>query len=142
MAILCFGPIAVSLIPFGILLLPIWVVALVDRVFGMPVGANYGPDETVWTFVFPIACLLLGIAGLVGLFRVISDLRDPDAPVRGRRLTQVLVACGLLSILIFNGVEGGINPFEATTAAIVYWILPLAGAIYFLYVARRLLFRS
>jgi hypothetical protein len=64
----------------------------------------------------------------------------PDNPIRGRRLTQVLVACGVLSVVIFNAGGGGFSLSEAGTAEMIYAILPLIGTIYFLYVARRRFF--
>ena len=140
-AIFCFGPIAVTLLPWGVLLLPIWIVGLVNDLSGNPMGVGYGPEETIWVSIYPIACLLLGIAGLVGLFRVLSIANAPDSPVRGRRLTQVLVTCGVVSVVIFNGGGGGIiSPFEAAVPAMIYWVLPLVGTVYFLFVARRRLF--
>lgn len=140
-AVVCFGPIALTLLPFGLLLFPMWIVMVIDRVTGRPVGAHYGPDETIWAVSMAPTLVLLGVAGLIGLFRVLSSDGSSAPTTKGRRLTQGLVACGVLGIVIFNVGDSGINPLEHPIPATMYWILPLIGTLYFFYAARAQLFR-
>jgi hypothetical protein len=109
----------------------------VNDLSGNPMGVAYGPGKTIWVSLLPIACLLLGVAGLVGLFRVLSMVNSPDNPMGKTAHTQVLVACGVLSVVLFNASGGGFSLAEAGTAEVIYAILPLIGTIYFLYIARR-----
>ena len=139
-ALVCFGPITISLIPLGLLLLPVWVSSLGNQLAGNPVNVHYGPEETIWTTVLPIALLLSGLAGLIGLLRVLRIVNSQHRPVRGRRLTLLLIACGVLSIVILN--RGFVDPFRNMMAAMIYWILPLCGTVYFLYVSRKALFST
>ncbi len=139
-ALICFGPIAIALIPFGLLLLPYWLSDLGNRLAGNAANVHYGPGATIWDTVLPIALLLSGLAGLVGLFRVLAILNFPHRVMRRRAITLLLAACGVVSVVVFSATGGYLDPYENATAAMVYWVLPLCGTLYFLYVGRRELF--
>jgi hypothetical protein len=140
-ALICFGPITLVLVPFGLFLLPIWLSILANDVAGNPMGVHYSAGETIWDTVWPITALLLGLLGLVGLFRILSALRSEHADTNKRLLTQLFIASGIVGVVLFNAMVGWINPLEEAAAAMIYWILPLGGTLYFLYVARMTLFR-
>ena len=136
-ALVCFAPISISLLPWGLLLLPNWISSLANQLEGNPKNVFYGPDGTIWVDIWPIASFLFGIAGIVGLFRFLGIVNFPDRPHRKKLLTWILVTCGVLGVVIFNVTGGGVNPLKYTTAAMVYWILPLGGTAYFLFLAQK-----
>ena len=141
MALACFGPVGLLTILPGMLLLPTWMMGLASSAQGS--GYDYsGPTESIFHYIWPIASLLLGVVGIVGLLSVLSIVNFPDRPHLGIRMTRFAVACGVLGIVVFNVLVGGINPATSPIEAAIYWILPLCGTTYFLLAASDTLFHE
>lgn len=136
MAFGCFGPIALLTIPPGLLLLPVWIQGSLRGQYDTYDQA--GPGDYIW----PLASLVLGIAGLVGLLSTLSLVNSPNPRHQGLRVTRFAVVCGVLGIVLFNVKVGGINPVSDPIMAAIYWILPLFGTAYFLDTIRNLPLRE
>lgn len=138
-AIVCFGPVALLTLPFGFLVLPVWLTSLANRLTSNP-NIHYGPEDTIWDDIVPIVLLFLGILGIVGLLRVVSMANQPSHLRQRSPLTLFLVACGIGGLAIANLVWGAVDPLEDLPRAMASWILPLCGTTYFLWIARNDLF--
>jgi uncharacterized protein with PQ loop repeat len=122
-------------------MIPVWVGMVTAGVSGQIDVAEASGGHTVWLVIWPIVFVVGGLIGLVGLLRVLIFLSRRQRSSRGRRLTLAMVAIGLVDLLSFNlyGIllTGEFELPELDAALLVYWLLPLGGALHFLYLSRR-----
>ena len=137
-ALICFGPIA-GVMLLGAFFLPLWLNMLIA--YWTETVVPFDPEGSLpWDFIWPMVVVMAGIIGMIGLARVMSIVLRSEPRPQGRKMTIVLVAIGLGGLTLFNVALGGISPFKAPVASLIYWILPGLGSAHLLYLARDSLF--
>ena len=133
-AVVCFGPLAAVWL-LGALALPLWVGMLAAQLME-PERFAHELAGSIWDFVWPIALVISGLIGLVGLVRVLT-LSRRERPESHRVVTIAMVAVGLTALLIFDlpiaiGVLSDFSEGIPVAAIAVYMLLPFAGAVWLL----------
>jgi hypothetical protein len=141
-ALICFAPLA-ALWLLGVLYSLFWV-----SVFSVQLAVpERFPDDLsvpIWSFIAPIAYVLGGFIGLVGLVRVLSlPRREPPKSHRFFTLGMVAVGLGAVALfnlpLLFDAITGFENGVPVVPMA-VYLVLPFTGAAWMLCKSRKFLF--
>jgi hypothetical protein len=133
-AVVCFGPlIAVWLL--GVIMLPFWAAMMVFQVT-QPERFALDASGSLWDFVWPIALVIFGFIGLVGLARVLT-LSHRERPKSHRVVTLGIVAAGLVPLLVFDTYLVGrlVADFSEgipLAALAIYLVLPFSGAAWLL----------
>lgn len=116
-------------------------------VFFDPWGPEADADSRPWTFFYPMALVLGGAVGVVGILGMLVVLAR-RRPNRGFALSS-LGACsvGIASLVLFSVplMSASLQdilllPFEAPIAFLIYFLLPAIGTTHILFLARRTLF--
>ena len=133
-AVLCFGPL-LSMLVFGVLLLPIWIFSLVADVTGLL--PNVEAAESIWPGVRDIAIVLCGVLGTAGLITILRALTTGVAEF-GRWQMLAMVSAGIIAATGFF-VSQPIDMREQPVAFAMFCVLPLFGTVHLLYMARHVL---
>jgi len=133
-AVLCFGPL-VSMLIFGLLLLPIWIFALVADVTGLL--PHVQSAESVWPGVFNIAIVGCGVLGIAGLIIVLQALTTGVAEFP-RWQTLAMVALGIIGAAGFL-LSQPIDAREQPVWFAMFYVLPFFGTTHLLFMARHVL---
>ncbi len=131
-ATLCFGPLTGVLL-LGVLVLPFWVGMLAALLIE---PERFAHDLSIWHIAWPIALVISGLIGLVGLVRVLT-LSRREQPTSHRVFTLAMVAVGLTALMIFDlpivaGVFSDFSDGVPVAGVAVYIVLPFAGAAWLL----------
>ncbi len=132
-ALVCFAPLAFTLF-FGVLIFPIWT----GMLFAYSVGLVNPEPEGLgmpWTVIWPMALVICGVIGLLGLARVLGILLSGNPNPRWPVLTMVLVALGALAVIVFDMYLTP-NPIDHPIQFFVLFALPLGGTVHFTYLVR------
>ena len=139
-ALVCFGPLTLMWL-LGILYLLLWVAILVPQL-AQPESLGVELSELLRELVWPIAEVIGGFIGLVGVVRVLT-LSRRERPKSHRIFTIGMVVIGLLTALSFHQpfVEGGMPDVSeiVSVGGIAYLVLPFAGAAWLLATSRQYL---
>jgi len=132
-ALVCFAPMAFTLF-FGVLVFPVWVGMLFTYWAGF---VKMAPDEQgmPWAVIWPMALVICGVAGLLGLARVLGILFSGNPKPRWPVLTLVLMLFGALAVVVFN-IFTAPNPLEKPIEFLLLFALPVAGIAHFTYLVR------
>ena len=136
--LVCFGP-AVLVLMLGSFMLPTWVIMFGGHLNGTVVPSN-NDAGLPWDLILPIAVVVLGLVGMIGLLRVAALVLLARRSAANRIFTLFCVAAGIASLVLFNGMMEGIDPREAFLGSMVFAILPAIGSVHFVFLARRALF--
>jgi hypothetical protein len=133
-AVVCLGPLTLMWL-LGILYLVLWVAILAPQLV-QPEPLGVEPSEVIREIAWPIAQVIGGFIGLVGLVRVLT-LSRRERPKSHRVFTIGMVVIGFLAVLSFHPpfVEGGLLPDVEeiiSVAGIVFLVLPFTGAAWLL----------
>ena len=139
-ALIFFGPISVNLV-FGTIFLPSWILQFLHESF-----SNYAPFDPSGmgyiSLVWQIATVVCGLAGWVGLIRVINVLSHGAAKAPNNRATLFMIILGLVGLILFNLQVEGLGLPDETKIFVLHYFLPVAGYMFFLYLARGYLFST
>ena len=141
-ACVCFGPLIAQWL-LGVLMFPFWILMLAFQVAPpQPVASD--PSVSMWDFAWPMALVLCGGIGLVGLLRVLT-LSHRRRPTSHRLFTLGMVAAGLVPLLVFDAwiVVGTLSDLSAgipVAGLFIFLVLPFAGAAWLLAKSWRFLF--
>lgn len=129
-AAICFGP-AALLCLLGVLALPVWFTML-SELLARPERFAHDPGATVWNVAVPIAYVISGLIGLLGLGRVLT-LPGRERPRSHRIFTIGMVAVGLAALVFFS-LPLTLDDFSEGIPAdlVVLVVLPFAGAAWVL----------
>jgi hypothetical protein len=132
-ALVCFGPLTFMWL-LGVLYLLLWVAILVPQL-AQPESLGVELSELLRELVWPIAEVIGGFIGLVGVVRVLTPSRRERAKSH-RIFTIGMVVIGLLTALFFHQpfVEGGMPDVSeiVSVAGVAYLVLPFTGAVWLL----------
>jgi len=132
-AVVCFGPLTLMWL-LGVLLLPFWVEMLVTQL-AEPERFAPAPDASMWVTAVPIAWVIGGLIGLIGIIRVLTLARR-ERPKSHRFFTIGMVALGLATLLSFHwplvGAEFSDLAYLISVGGLTYTVLPFAGAAWLL----------
>jgi len=129
-AVVCFGPLTFMWL-LGVLYVAFLAAILAAHPECLPVELS----EFIWDLVRPIAQVIGGLIGLVGLVRVLT-LSRRERPKSHRIFTIGMVVIGLLTALFFQQPfdEGGMPDVSelVSVVGLAYLVLPFAGAAWLL----------
>ena len=129
----CFGPLTLMWL-LGVLYVVLWVAVLGPQL-AQPEPLAVDVSELIRELVWPIAQVIGGWIGLIGLVRVLT-LSRRERPKSHRIFTIGMVVIGLLTSLSFHQpfVEGGMPDVSEiiSVAGLVYLVLPFTGAAWLL----------
>ena len=134
-AVACFAPLAFTLF-FGILIFPVWTGMLFAYWTGLVKPEPDGSLGMPWVVIWPMAMVIWGVVGLLGLARVVGILFSGNPSPRWPILTVTLMALGALAVIVFSAFSAP-NPFEQPIQFIVLFALPIVGIVHFAYLVRR-----
>jgi hypothetical protein len=139
-ALVCFAPLTFMWL-LGLLYVLLWV-AIVAVQLTQPERLGVELSELIWELASPIAQVIAGFIGLVGLVRVLT-LSRRERPKSHRIFTIGMVVVGLLTALFFHqpfGERGMPDVQEiVSVAGLVFLVLPFTGAAWLLAKSWRLL---
>ena len=140
-AVVCFGPLTLTWL-LGVLMTPMWI-GMLAVLLVEPERFGHDPSATPWVVALPIALVIGGLVGLVGLVRVLTLSRQ-ERPKSHRLFTIGMVAVGLATLLSFDwpiaGAEFSDFAYLISVGGLVYTVLPLAGTSWLLAKSWRFLF--
>lgn len=132
-AVVCFGPLTLIWL-LGVLMTPIWI-AMLAALIAEPERFAHDPSATPWVVALPIALVIGGLIGLIGIVRVLTLSRH-ERPKSHRLFTIGMVAVGLLTLLSFDwplvGPEFSDFAYWVSVSGLIYTLLPFAGAAWLL----------
>ena len=132
-ALICFGPLT-ALWLLGLLLVPLWILLIAVQLAQPEHFAHEWP-ETIWYTALPVAYVIAGSIGLVGLVRVLT--LPHERPKRHRYITIGMVAVGLIGLLafelpLFTGDPSDWTDGRTVAEALLLWVLPMTGLAWLL----------
>ena len=133
-AVLCFGPL-LSMLVFGVLLLPIWIFSFVADVTGLL--PHVQAAESIWPGVRDIAIVLCGVLGIAGLIIILQALTTGVAQV-ARWQMLAMVSAGIIGATGFL-LSQPIDMRERPVLFAMFCVLPFFGTVHLLYTARHVL---
>ena len=142
-AVVCFAPLVLVLV-LGLVAVPVWV-GMIAMHLAEPERFSPEVSGTIWDGVWPLALVLSGLLGVVGLFRALA-LPRREASALSRRATLAMIVVGLAALAAFDLVVivPGIlsEPAEELPIAglAVYVVLPFVGAAWLFFALRKSLF--
>ena len=132
-AVICFGPLTLVWL-LGVLMTPIWI-GMLAALLAEPERFAHDPSATAWVVALPIALVIGGLIGLIGIVRVLT-LSRRERPKSHRSFTIGMVAFGLVTVLSFTwpivGAEFSDFAYLISVGGLTYTVLPLAGASWLL----------
>jgi hypothetical protein len=138
--VVCFGPVTLIWL-LGVLLTPIWI-AMLAALIAEPERFAHDASATSWIVALPIALVIGGLIGLIGIVRVLTLSRH-ERPKSHRLFTIGMVAVGLVTLLSFDwplvGPEFSDFADLVSVGGLIYTLLPFAGAAWLLAKSWRLL---
>jgi hypothetical protein len=133
-AVLCFGPL-VSMLVFGVLLLPIWIFSLIADVTGLL--PHVQSAESVWSGALSVAVVACGVLGTGGLIVILHALTTGTTRLpRWQTLAMVtLGVIGATGFLLLQPIDAREHPISFA----MFYVLPFFGTVHLLFMARHVL---
>lgn len=131
-AVLCFGPL-LSMLVFGVFLLPIWIFSLVADVTGLLPQVQAA--KSIWPGVLNIAIVLCGVLGVTGVIIILQTLTTGVAQLARWQMLAMVLA-GLIGATGFL-LSQPIAVRERPVLFVMFCVLPFVGTVHLLYIARR-----